>query len=145
MNIKEQVLSIAQVQELQELGFDVNKHASMCWIKYTSDEEPYEETYNLTVLDENCYEMSCLAPIPTLSIGDIMEILPKVIPILDTAKSSIFSVLKSYVLQTDMKTYLKYKYEDGNNLLVTIESTYFINILFDTLIWCIINKHIQCQ
>lgn len=33
MNLKDQVLSIEQVRELQELGFDVNKHASMCWAK----------------------------------------------------------------------------------------------------------------
>ena len=114
----------------------------MCWVKYTSDEEPYEETYSLSILDENCYEMSCLSPIPTLTIGDIIEILPKFIPILDKTKSSIFSVLKSYILQTDMKTYLRYKYADGNILLEIIESTYFINMLFETLKWCIKEKHI---
>ena len=41
MNIEEQVLRIEQVRELQELGFDVAKHSSMCWVTYTSDEEPY--------------------------------------------------------------------------------------------------------
>ena len=33
MKLKNQVLSIEQVQELQELGFDVEKYASMCWTK----------------------------------------------------------------------------------------------------------------
>ena len=32
MKLEDQVLSINQVQELQELGFDVKKNASMVWI-----------------------------------------------------------------------------------------------------------------
>ena len=76
MKLEQQVLTIDQVRELQELGFDVEKYASMCWVKYTSDEEPYKETYSLTVLDESCYETSYLSPIPTLTIGDIIYILP---------------------------------------------------------------------
>ena len=38
MKLEDQVLSIEQVRELQELGFDVQKYASMCWVTYTSDE-----------------------------------------------------------------------------------------------------------
>ena len=77
MNIKNQVLSINQVQELQELGFDIEKYASMCWLAYTSDIPPYEKEYNLSTHDIYCYESSSLEPIPTLSIGDIMECLPE--------------------------------------------------------------------
>ena len=79
MNIKNQVLSIEQVRELQELGFDVEKYASMCWLAYTSDEEPYEKEYSLFILDEFCYESASLEPIPTMSIGDIIEVLPETI------------------------------------------------------------------
>lgn len=139
MNIKEQVLSIHQVKELQELGFDVNKHASMCWIKYTRDEEPYEETYNLTILDENCYEMTCLAPIPTLSIGDIIEILPYHIAPEDSNRAYSLYIEK-----------IRIGYE--SSYVVINEATYYrriksnmIDILFEALTWCIINNHIQCQ
>ena len=128
MKIKDQVLSIAQVQELIESGFDVNKHASMCWIKYTSDEEPYEETYNLTILDENCYEMSCLSPIPTLTIGDIIKILPKEI---EEKVLNIFAFGETWSVGWEGIQYC------GSNTL--------IDALFEALKWCIINKHIQCQ
>ena len=55
MKIKDQVLSIGQVQELQELGFDVEKYASMYfvpnWItKYGIDEI---QDYLLTVAEKN--------------------------------------------------------------------------------------------
>ena len=68
MKLEQQVLSIDQVQELQELGFDVNKHASMCWLAYTSDIPPYEKEYTLSTHDLYCYESSSLEPLPTLSI-----------------------------------------------------------------------------
>ena len=76
MKLEDQVLSLEQVRELQELEFDVKKYASMCWVTYTSDEPPYEKEYNLSILDEFCYESASLEPIPTMSIGDIIDILP---------------------------------------------------------------------
>ena len=134
MKLENQVLNIEQVRELQELGFDVGKYASMKYI----DGMLLPNESKIKVIGEPFRGCNY----PTLTIGDIMEVLPKVIPILDTTKSSIFSVLKSYILQTDMKNYLRYKYADGNILLEIIESTYFINMLFDALKWCIKNKHI---
>ena len=107
MKLENQVLSIEQVQELQELGFDVEKHASMCWIAYTSDEEPYEKEYSLSILDEFCYESASLEPIPTMSIGDIIDVLP-------------FNI---------------------DTIFFTREKG-MINILFNTLVWCIKQKHI---
>src|SRR5574344_1395829 len=76
MEIEDQILSIKQVRELQGLGFNVEKYASMCWVAYTSDEEPYEKEYSLSILDEFCYESASLEPIPTMTIGDIINILP---------------------------------------------------------------------
>jgi len=136
MKLENQVLSIDQVQELIELGFDVGKYSSMCWVKYTSDEEPYEETYNLTVLDENCYEMSCLAPIPTLTIGDIMDILP--IEINDKRNRRIYN-LENYNLND---FYYYYSANDISIISFTPANLPFINILFEILKWCIKEKHI---
>ncbi len=125
MNLKDQVLSINQVQELIELGFDTSKYASMCWLSYTSDEPPYEKEYDLSILDEFCYELSCLTPIPTLTIGDIMEILPEEI---EEKVLNIFAFSETWsVGWEDIQYY-------GSNTL--------IDALFETLKWCIANKHI---
>ena len=133
MNIKDQVLSIEQVRELQELGFDVAKHSSMCWIAYTSDEEPYEKEYSLSILDEFCYESTSLEPIPTMSIGDIIEVLPTEIKI----KEDWFSFRMSKISIEYFNAVLyKFPYKEiiDNNI---------INNLFDCLVWCIKQKHID--
>ena len=126
MNIKNQVLSINQVQELQELGFDVEKYASMCWLAYTSDIPPYEKEYNLSTHDIYCYESSSLEPIPTLSIGDILDILP--------------TEIGEYVLNMNKK-YLEYNSKTTN--LFFAYRHRFIDSLFNTLVWCIKEKHIE--
>ena len=76
MKLSDQVLSIEQIQELQELGFTIEKYASMCWLAYNSDIPPYNKEYNLSTHDIYCYESTSLEPIPTLSIGDIIWLLP---------------------------------------------------------------------
>ena len=138
MKIEDQILSIEQVQELQELGFDVEKHASMCWVAYTSDEEPYEKEYSLSILDEFCYESASLEPIPTLTIGDIIDVLPEKI--------------KTYSRNADKEIYL-YPRISNRGIIYTstmIEDCIFcsiedklINNLFNTLVWCVKEKHIK--
>lgn len=126
MNIKEQVLSIEQVRELQELGFDVKKYASMCWIAYTSDEEPYEKEYSLSILDEFCYESASLEPIPTMTIGDIIDILPTEID------EYVLNMNRRYVSYDSRTTNLFYAYRSR-----------LIDNLFDCLVWCIKHKYIK--
>ena len=133
MKLEDQVLSLEQVRELQELGFDVKKHASMCWITYTSDEEPYEKEYSLSILDEFCYESASLEPIPTMSIGDIIEVLPMEIKI----KEDWFSFRMSKISIEYFNAVLyKFPYKKiiDNNI---------INNLFDCLVWCIKEKYIK--
>lgn len=57
------------MNHLQELGIDTSK-ASMCWIKWG-------ENTTLSVHDEYCYEPSLMNPIPTFTLQDILEMLPK--------------------------------------------------------------------
>ena len=125
MKLEDQVLSIAQVQELQELGFDVKKYASMCWVTYTSDEEPYEKEYNLSILDEFCYESASLEPTPTMTIGDIIDILPTEID------EFVLNMNRRYVAYDSRTDSLFYAYRCR-----------FIDSLFDCLVWCIKQKHI---
>ena len=126
MKLEDQVLSIEQVQELQELGFDVKKYASMCWIAYTSDEQPYEKEYSLSILDEFCYESASLEPTPTMTIGDIIGVLP--------------TKIGKYELNINRRD-VSY-YESRTNILFYAYRYRFINSLFDCLVWCIKQKHI---
>jgi len=73
--MKDQVLSIGQMKSLTELRVDTSK-ASMCWIKNTDGDET-ENMYMLSVHNEWCYEMSCLSPVPTFTLQDIIKLLPK--------------------------------------------------------------------
>ena len=135
MKLEDQVLSIEQVQELQELGFNIEKYASMCWVTYTSDEEPYEKKYNLSILDEFCYESASLEPTPTMSIGDIIEVLPQRITMNNTG----------YILKTLHKFDISYTDCAGRKLNafnLSLETLNLIDALFETLKWCIKQKHI---
>ena len=147
MKLEQQVLSIDQVRELQELGFNVEKYASMCWVKYTSDEEPYEETYNLTILDESCYETSCLAPIPTLTIGDIIEILPPHIYPSIYHKKYGKEIEQTHLLTmypySNFGCLIRYKHHNQDTFVFESIEKPYIKALFETLKWCIKEKHIE--
>ena len=71
MKIEEQVLSIEQMKHLQELGVDTSD-ASMCWVA-GEDTSTDEEEWNLIIPN------NLLMPynIPTYTIGDLIEKLPK--------------------------------------------------------------------
>ena len=132
MKLEDQVLSIEQVQELQELGFDVKKHASMYfvpnWItKYGINEI---QDYLLTIGElGDDYKGDC---IPTMSIGDIIDILPH----------HKFLLEKGY---EDTNIYhLEHKFSSLEGIkILQHESGSFLRLLFDNLKWCIINKLIE--
>ncbi len=67
--MSKQVLSIEQMQRLQELGVDTSK-AGMCWLTFNGDT-------TLVLHYEHCYESSSLHPIPAFTLQDILDILPK--------------------------------------------------------------------
>ena len=119
MNLKDQVLSIDQVRELQELGFDIEKYASMCWIGV-------EDKYRLTIFDTWCLEKTCLGTIPTMTIGDIIEILPE-------------KIYNHYSLEIS-KNYVDYC-DDYISINREVEEK-LIDSFFEMLKWCIKEKHI---
>lgn len=135
MNIEDQVLTIEQVQELQELGFDISKYSSMCWI-----------SGRLFVKNDETTRALCLTEkyIPTLTIGDIIEVLPMSIYYLEEYETRL----------TIKKTYYGYTINYDNifsSLRETVGipfSTYknnYIDALFDCLIWCIKRKYINLK
>ena len=113
------------VDALKNLGFDVKENASMYfvpnWItKYGIDEI---QDYLLTIGElGDDYEGDC---IPTMTIGDIINILPTKID------EYVFNMNKKYVEYNSKTTNLFFAYRYR-----------FINSLFDTLVWCIKQKHI---
>lgn len=124
MKLKDQVLSIEQVQELQELGFDVRKHASLYFV-----EEKSFIKEKFIVLPEQIDITKVPADvkiIPTMTTGDIINILP--------------IEIYQYVLVMNKK-YIAY--DDGANTLFYAYRHRFIDSLFDCLVWCIKEKYIK--
>ena len=69
--MKDQVLSVSQMSHLRDLGVDTSK-ASMCWLR-----EPNNHTQcEVFIHDDDCYEMSCLDPVPTFTLQDLLDELP---------------------------------------------------------------------
>ena len=73
MKIEEQVLSIEQMKHLQELGVDTSD-ASMCWVD--DNEWESEEDWHVTIPNNFLMPYNT---IPTYTIGDLIEKLPKYI------------------------------------------------------------------
>ena len=124
MKLEDQVLSIEQVQELQELEFDVRKYSSMFYAPYWEIKwGEYEiQDYNLVIGELREEDIDC---IPALTIGDIIDILPTEIG------EYVLDMNRRYVAYDSKTTNLFYAYRYR-----------FIDSLFDCLIWCIKQKHI---
>ena len=73
MKIEEQVLSREQMKHLQELGVDTSD-ASMCWV--ADNEWESEEDWHVTIPNNFLMPYNT---IPTYTIGDLIEKLPKYI------------------------------------------------------------------
>ena len=137
MKLEDQVLSIKQVRELQELGFDIEKHSSMYytpnWITKFGVDEIQDYLLQIGGLGED-YDGDC---IPTMSIGDIIEVLPEKI--------------KTYSANADEEINFYPRINNTGIIYTTtmIDDCIFcsiedklINNLFNTLVWCIKEKHI---
>jgi hypothetical protein len=123
MKIEDQVLSVKQVRELQELGFDVRKHASLYFV-----EEKYFVKENFIVLPEQIDITRVPKDVkitPTMTIGDIIKVLPTEID------EFVLNMNRRYVAYDSRTDSLFYAYRYR-----------FINSLFDCLVWCIKQKHI---
>ena len=121
MKLEQQVLIIEQVRELQELGFDIEKSASMCWAKFFDRDNFYR------ILNKEYAEYAELNDyIPTLTIGDIIEYLPEEI---EEKILNIFAFGETWSVGWEGVQYC------GSNTL--------IDALFEILKWCIKEKHIE--
>lgn len=126
MKIEDQVLSIKQVRELQELEFDVRKHASLYFV-----EEKYFVKENFIVLPEQIDITRVPEDVkitPTMTIGDIISVLPE-------------KIKEDYFLSVNSE-YCAYSMVGGIDTIFITREKELINNLFNTLIWCIKQKHI---
>ena len=126
MKLKNQVLSIEQVLELQELGFDVIKNSSAIVIIKENDtfivgKEMIEKNiFGITDKIEDLFY--------SMTIGDIINIIP--------------TKINEYVLDMN-REYISYD-NTKNNLYYS--SIYrFIDNLFDCLMWCIKHRYINLK
>ena len=127
MKIENQVLSIEQVQELQELGFDVRKHASLYFV-----EEKYFIKENFIVLPEQIDITRVPEDVkitPTMTIGDIINVLP-------------FNIDTHYFLSINSE-YCAYSMSGDFDTIFFTREKGIMNNLFKTLVWCIKEKHIE--
>ena len=114
MKLEDQVLSIEQVRELQELGFDVIKHSSL-------------KSNGKQIIVKDDFYIGGAPLFPTMSIGDIIDILP--------------THIGKYVLNINKRD-VSY-YDSKTSILFYAYRYRFINSLFDCLVWCIKQKHID--
>lgn len=134
MKLEDQVLSINQVQELQELGFDVKKNASMVWINNRLFSK--DDTTTQCMIVQVDYT-------PTMTIGDIIEVLPKMIGVYSIEFDFIGNqVYIDYIYRRESLLKLDHIFDMDNKESVTFNLT---NALFETLKWCIVNKRITIQ
>ena len=120
MKIDEQVLSIEQMNHLQELGVDTSD-ASMCWV-VGEDTFTDEEEWNL------CIPNHFLLPynIPTYTTGDLIEKLPKTI--------GIYHLMIDWNLMQIEYTNWSWQ-ESVFRECFTLNDKPLINTLYDCLCW----------
>ena len=125
--MKDQVLSIEQMQKLKELCIDDSK-ACMCYVFFESDFQKYTD---IVVHDESCYEMACMNPIPTFTLQDMIELMPNNVKY--EGKSYYLSIDKKFVGYIDDIDVEDCVLESEGNIL---ENT------FKVLVWLAEHKYI---
>ena len=113
MKIEEQVLNISQVQKLIELGFDINKYSSL-------------KSNGKQIIVKDDFYIGGAPLFPTLTIGDIIDVLP--------------TEIGKYVLNINRRDV---SYDSRTNILFYAYRYRFIDSLFDCLVWVIKQKHID--
>lgn len=139
--MKEQVLSIEQMKELIDMGFDISK-ASMCWIG-CSDENgvlPYSSTFK-EIFNKHLDTIPKVLT-PTFTLQDILNILPKCIK----TENVIYTL---FLCPNDLYDGYIVAYMDASNELTHLNgssqysSVSFLEAAFNMLKWCKKNNYIK--
>ena len=136
MEIEDQVLSIEQVVKLQNLGFDVIKNSSAIVIIKGND----TFIVNKEMIEKNIFGVTDKIEdmFYSMTIGDMIEVLPEKI--------------KTYSANADKEVSFCLRINNTEILYISLFTDDFIgcwskkdkliNNLFNTLVWCIKQKHI---
>lgn len=130
MKLEEQVLNREQVQELIELGFDVRKYATSAVIE-AKDGNHYIVDRRLLSINMGFMETEVIEYFETLSIGDIMQVLPPYIE-----EECVLNINQNFILyekEGGMTEYMEINLIVGNSI---------INNHFEMLKYCIQEKYI---
>lgn len=118
MKIEEQVLSIEQMKHLQELGVDTSD-ASMCWVA-GEDASIDGGEWNLIIPNNFLLPYN----IPTYTIGDLIEKLPK--------RIGIYHLF----IDCDRMQYISWSWQETIfRRCFNFKDKPFINALYDCLCW----------
>lgn len=125
-----QVLSIEQMQHLQELGLDTS-NASMCWVidcNYAN---------HLKIHDLFAYNATDEKVIPSFTLQDILELLP-------------YKIVASYLnigkksFSGDVLFYIEYS-NFGGYAISHFRSEILLDAAYEMLYWCIENGHLKMK
>ena len=146
--MKNQVLSIEQMQKLKELGVDTSK-ASMCYIsKYPSCD--FDDGDSIVVVSKDFNKRLYNEFGPAFTLQDIVELLPKSI----SHKYEVLSIIHedTYVLVWDMEGgVLKYCDDIGcereytNHAIIHVNEIGVLESLYEMLIWVAENGYLTAK
>lgn len=142
--MKDQVLSVKQMSHLRDLGVDISK-ASMCWLREPNDSTRCE----VFIHDDDCYEMSCLDPVPAFTVQDLLEIIPCTL-FCDKNGNNIslqpinYEYRMSFYLVKELSGY-EAKYEDyiTKTMLIYRTGRTVIEALYNILCWLAENNLLE--
>ena len=132
MKIEDQVLSIEQVQELQKLGFDVSKYGSMYYCPNWIEKFGVDEIQDYLLVIGSLYEDGNEDCFPTMTIGDIIEVLPNRI----YTDNFYYLTISDGVVKYHSEVFSDKVMFRGFGLTIK-------DGLFEALKWCIKQKHIE--
>lgn len=132
MKIEEQILTLEQIQELQELGFNDNKYASV-EINTTINKKQYIVSSSFVQLYPEFGDNDVMERYMTMTIGDIINILPEVIKDEENDEEYNIHIGKNEICYSSLGLNKSYRFY-GFDLITN---------LFRCLKWCIKEKYIN--
>ena len=134
--MKSQVLSIEQMRHLQELGVDTSK-AKMCWYAIYETEPNW---YNELRIRDEVFDKN-YPHIPTFTLQDILEILPKTI-------ENWFTDAGIYKQKASFEMYIKDSnwhicYSLFDEEIYSNDCDNLLTCAYETLCWCAENNYLK--
>ena len=136
-----QVLSIGQMQHLQELGMEL-KDTMLYWIVFkVGNEKNFVTTREnaMEVIDESC------GMLPAYTLQDVLDALPVQVEIpLHPEKGKYELRIKRMVFNEYKVMYaVVYEQQDYIDWIVLYSDKVLIDAAYELLVWCIENKFVE--